>query len=354
MKSHAFSILLYEEIIMIEVKDLEIKYGDFVAVQNIDFHVEEGEFFTLLGPSGCGKTTTLQAIAGFLDPSEGKIFVGQENMTHVPVEKREIGMVFQSYALFPTMTVYDNIAYGLKVDRMDKEKISERVYELAKLVDLEEEQLEKNVSELSGGQQQRVAIARSLAKKPSVVLFDEPLSNLDAKLRKQLRQELKNIQRNTGMTAIYVTHDQQEALEMSNKIAVFNKGNIEQIGTPEEIYDNSATEFVCTFIGDANKLGADFIEYINKHSAVNLDKKKVHYLREEKISMYSNRQNHSIEIDAEIEHITFQGKAITYECKALDSNLKFVAHNRRGSNLTIGDKIKIYLDPTDILEYEVS
>src|SRR5690625_2719605 len=161
---------------MINVTDLEIKYGDFTAVHGIDFHVEEGDFFTLLGPSGCGKTTTLQAIAGFLNPSRGQVSVDDKDVTNVPVEKREIGIVFQSYALFPTMTVYDNIAYGLKVARMERQKMKERVYELARLVDLSEEQLQKNVSELSGGQQQRVAIARALAKEPSVVLFDEPRS----------------------------------------------------------------------------------------------------------------------------------------------------------------------------------
>lgn len=338
---------------MIEVKDLEVKYDDFIAVQDIAFHVEEGEFFTLLGPSGCGKTTTLQAIAGFLNPSQGKVFVDGTDMTNVPVEKREIGMVFQSYALFPTMTVYDNIAYGLKVKRMDKKKISDRVHELAKLVDLDEEQLQKNVSELSGGQQQRVAIARSLAKQPSVVLFDEPLSNLDAKLRKQLRQELKNIQRSTGMTAIYVTHDQEEALEMSSHIAVFNKGNIEQIGTPKEIYDNSASEFVCTFIGDANKLGPELVEYINSHSSANFDKEKVHYLREEKIGILPSHQNESVQVEAVIEQTTFQGKTISYECHALDSTLKFLVNNHQDANMQIGDKITIYIEPSDILEYEV-
>lgn len=338
---------------MINVEDLEIKYGDFTAVHGIDFHVEEGDFFTLLGPSGCGKTTTLQAIAGFLNPSRGKVFVDSRDVTQVPVEKRDIGMVFQSYALFPTMTVYDNIAYGLKVDRLGREKIEDRVHELAQLVDLSEDQLYKNVSELSGGQQQRVAIARALAKQPNVVLFDEPLSNLDAKLRKQLRKELKNIQKRTGMTAIYVTHDQEEALEMSNYIAVFNEGRIEQIGTPQEIYDQSATEFVCTFIGDANKIGPQTIDYINQHSSRPFDPKKVHYIREEKITLFADAHQEAIPGEAIVERIDFQGKTISYQCRFLDTPFKFIVNNNIDMPVSVGDAIKVYLDPENILEYEV-
>lgn len=339
---------------MINVTDLEIKYGDFTAVHGIDFHVEEGDFFTLLGPSGCGKTTTLQAIAGFLNPSRGQVSVDDKDVTNVPVEKREIGIVFQSYALFPTMTVYDNIAYGLKVARMERQKMKERVYELARLVDLNEEQLQKNVSELSGGQQQRVAIARALAKEPSVVLFDEPLSNLDAKLRKQLRKELKNIQKRTGMTAIYVTHDQEEALEMSNYIAVFNQGRIEQIGTPKEIYDQSATEFVCTFIGDANKIGPQAIDYINEYSSRRFDPKKVHYIREEKITLSPDMHEAAIRWPATVERIDFQGKTISYLCRFLDTEFKFIVNNNMDMQFDMGDQINVYLNPDNILEYEVN
>ncbi len=249
---------------MIEAKNIQVKYGDFIAIDDINFHVEKGNFFTLLGPSGCGKTTTLRAIAGFNEISKGKVLVDGRDISNVPVEKRGLGMVFQSYALFPTMTVYDNIAYGLEVDKKNKQVIDQRVKEVAEIVELNKAQLHKNVSALSGGQQQRVAIARALDKRPSIVLFDEPLSNLDAKLRKQLHKELKEIQHNTGMTAVYVTHDQEEALELSDYIAVFNNGRIEQIGTPNEIYNHSATEFVCNFIGNANFLPPETVNYLHQ------------------------------------------------------------------------------------------
>ena len=179
---------------LIRFQDIQVKFGDFVAIQNLNLDIKEGEFFTFLGPSGCGKTTTLRTLVGFITPSKGKMIVDGEDLTNTPIEKRQIGMVFQSYALFPTMSVYENIAFGLKVQKVKKEEIKKRVEELAKVVDLKDEQLLKNVSELSGGQQQRVAIARALALAPKIIVLDEPLSNLDAKLRKQLRKELKKLQ----------------------------------------------------------------------------------------------------------------------------------------------------------------
>ena len=247
---------------MIQLKDIGVRFGDFQALKDINIHVKEGEFFTFLGPSGCGKTTTLRTVTGFIDPVEGTVIVKGKDITHVPVEKRNIGMVFQNYALFPTMTVYENIAFGLRVKKMDKAEIDKLVREMAAKVDLTEVQLMRKVAELSGGQQQRVAIARALVTKPAIMCLDEPLSNLDAKLRVQLRNELKELQAKFGITTIYVTHDQEEALTLSDQIAVFNKGVIEQIGTPYEIYNNSATEFVCNFIGDINKLEAKTITEI--------------------------------------------------------------------------------------------
>ncbi|MGO4936249.1 ABC transporter ATP-binding protein [Fundicoccus sp. Sow4_H7] len=339
---------------MIEVNNLEIKYGDFTAIDNISFHVKQGEFFTFLGPSGCGKTTTLRAIAGFNSPSKGQIIVNDRDITHLAVEKREIGMVFQSYALFPTMTVFDNIAYGLKVDRKSKAEIQERVLELAQLVQLSENQLQKNISDLSGGQQQRVAIARALAKKPEIILFDEPLSNLDAKLRKQLRQELKRIQRETGMTTIYVTHDQEEALEMSDRIAVFNNGVIEQIGTPRDIYSNSQTEFVCNFIGEANYLGPKLIEDFNRLAGESrFDVAKRHYIRQEKVK-FAQTSPRDVALDAAIVDEIFTGTFSTFRCHILDTDLKTV--EKLDGNHVVGNKesIKLYMNPDDILEYEVS
>ncbi len=337
---------------MIEVKNLQVKYGDFIAINDVNLEIKEGEFFTLLGPSGCGKTTTLRAIAGFIDPSEGTIEVNGKNIISTPVEKRGLGMIFQSYALFPTMTVYDNIAYGLKIGKKSKAEIEERVYELAELVELNEEQMDKNVSDLSGGQQQRVAIARALAKKPGIVLFDEPLSNLDAKLRKQLRLELKRIQRETGMTAIYVTHDQDEALEISDHIAVFNNGKIEQIGTPREIYDRSATEFVCNFIGDANFLGTPFIEYVNENTSnQSFNPKGRHYIREEKIKTWVPEGSTDLAIPAKIIEQIFYGTFSTYICEALGSTIRMIVKEDGNAMIESDKELTMYIDPNDILEY---
>ena len=338
---------------MIEIKDLQIKYGDFVAMDDVNLTIQKGEFFTLLGPSGCGKTTTLRAIGGFLTPSRGSIVIDGREVTHVPVEKRGLGMVFQSYALFPTMTVYDNIAYGLRVEKQDSKTIEQRVHELAQLVELNETQLKRNVSELSGGQQQRVAIARALAKNLDIVLFDEPLSNLDAKLRRQLRMELKRIQKETGMTAIYVTHDQEEALELSDHIAVFNNGFIEQVGTPQEIYDHSATEFVCHFIGDANYLAPQLIEYINQvQPERHFNPQNNHYLREEKIRFTTDEAFDLIALEAEIIETNFYGVYTSYTLKALDTVLRTINKRDGFEPKAVNGAVTVYIDPADILVYE--
>ena len=343
---------------MIEVKDLVIKYGDFVAINHINFNIDKGEFFTLLGPSGCGKTTTLRSIAGFIKPSHGQILIHGQDMVPVPVEERGIGMVFQSYALFPTMTVYDNIAFGLKVDGQSKTDINERVHELARLVELKSDHLDKNVSDLSGGQQQRVAIARALAKKPDIVLFDEPLSNLDAKLRKQLRSELKRIQAETGMTAIYVTHDQEEAMELSDHIAVFHDGKIDQIGTPEEIYNDSATEFVCNFIGEANRLSQDLMEYLNRNAKGPVfDLTKVHYIRNEKVKLWADpqaAQDHLVALEAQVKEAQFYGKFTNYVLDCMGTELKTLEKRDGNRDTYTEETLTIYLDPQDILEYEVN
>lgn len=339
---------------MIEIDDLQIKYGDFVAMDDVNLTIQKGEFFTLLGPSGCGKTTTLRAIGGFLTPSRGNIIIDGKDVTHIPVEKRGLGMVFQSYALFPTMTVYDNIAYGLRVEKQNQEVIDQRVHELATLVELNETQLKRNGSELSGGQQQRVAIARALAKNPEIVLFDEPLSNLDAKLRRQLRTELKRIQKETGMTAIYVTHDQEEALELSDHIAVFNNGFIEQVGTPQEIYDHSATEFVCNFIGDANRLGPELMEYISQiYPDFQFDPQNSHYLREEKIRFTSDGSSELIPLEAEVVETNFYGVYTSYTVKVFGTLLQTINKRDGFEPNQIEDKVTIYINPRDILAYEV-
>ena len=226
---------------------------DFKAVDNANLEIKPGSFVTLLGPSGCGKTTTLRMIAGFESPDEGEIYLGDEAINELTPNKRDTAMVFQSYALFPHYNVFDNVAYGLKLRKMDKAQIHDKVMEILDLVELSGME-GRMTNQLSGGQQQRVALARALVVEPSVLLFDEPLSNLDAQLRVSMRTEIRNIQQRVGITAVYVTHDQSEAMALSDQIIIMNKGVVSQIGTPQEIYYHPADEFVADFIGEANFL----------------------------------------------------------------------------------------------------
>ncbi len=244
--------------IELEVRGLTKRYAPQVTVGPISFEVRAGEFFSLLGPSGCGKTTTLRCIAGFESLSEGSIRLRGERLDDRPPHRRDVGLVFQNYALFPHLTVFDNIAFGLRLRRVAKTEIAARVESVLRLVDLAV-MAGRFPAQLSGGQQQRVAIARSLVLEPQILMFDEPLSNLDFKLRIQMRDELKSLQRRLGKTSIYVTHDQTEALALSDRIAVLSHGRIEQIGTPGEIYEQPATSFVAEFIGSSNLLAARIV-----------------------------------------------------------------------------------------------
>src|SRR6266436_7907764 len=237
--------------IELEVRELTKRYSPQVSVGPISFEVYEGEFFSLLGPSGCGKTTTLRCIAGFEALSGGSIRLHGERLDDKPPHRRDVGLVFQNYALFPHLTVFENIAFGLRLRRLAKSEIANRVGRVLQLVDLAE-MAARFPAQISGGQEQRVAIARSLVLEPRILMFDEPLSNLDFKLRIQMREELRNLQRRLGKTSIYVTHDQTEALALSDRIAVLSHGHIEQIGTPGEIYERPATVFVADFIGSSN------------------------------------------------------------------------------------------------------
>jgi spermidine/putrescine ABC transporter ATP-binding subunit len=241
--------------IELEVRGLSKRYSPQVTVGPISFEVHAGEFFSLLGPSGCGKTTTLRCIAGFESLSEGSIRLRGERLDDRPPHRRDVGLVFQNYALFPHLTVFGNVAFGLRLRRVAKPDIAARVDSVLRLVDLAT-MAGRFPAQLSGGQQQRVAIARSLVLEPQILMFDEPLSNLDFKLRIQMRDELKSLQRRLGKTSIYVTHDQTEALALSDRIAVLSHGRIEQIGTPGEIYEQPATSFVAEFIGSSNLLPA--------------------------------------------------------------------------------------------------
>lgn len=237
--------------INVGIRNAVKKYGDFVAIKNITLDVKKGEFFTLLGPSGCGKTTLLRMIAGFNTIEGGEILFGDKVINNLPAHKRDIGMVFQNYAIFPHMTVYDNVAYGLKARKVEKEEADVLIMEALETVQIAELK-DRMPSNLSGGQQQRVALARAIVIKPRILLMDEPLSNLDAKLRVEMRTVIKKLQRDLDITTIYVTHDQEEALAISDRIAVMDRGVVRQLGTPEGIYMRPSNKFVSNFIGTSN------------------------------------------------------------------------------------------------------
>ena len=336
---------------MIQLKDIVVKFGDFTALHDINVQVKEGEFFTFLGPSGCGKTTTLRTITGFIEPVSGTVTVKGRDITHVPIEKREIGIVFQSYALFPTMTVYDNIAFGLKIKKLKKQEIDQKVREIARKVDLSDEQLEKAVSQLSGGQQQRVAIARALVTGPAIICMDEPLSNLDAKLRVQLRNELKKMQKDFGITTIYVTHDQEEALTLSDRIAVFNKGYIEQIGTPNEVYNFSKTEFVCNFIGDINRLSDEVMQKL-KAAGADVDPGKHNYVRLERLHVNVDPLPGQVALDGKVTMREYYGLYIKYYIDLGSQTIKVIEKNDGVRIYEEGQTVKVILDPRDIMAYE--
>ena len=330
---------------MIQLDNIVVRFGTFEALHNINVTVGEGEFFTFLGPSGCGKTTTLRTITGFIDPVSGSIRVKGQDITHVPIEERNIGIVFQSYALFPTMTVYDNIAFGLKIKKLKKAEVDKRVREIAKKVDLSDEQLGKAVSQLSGGQQQRVAIARALVTGPAIICMDEPLSNLDAKLRVQLRNELKRMQQEFGITTIYVTHDQEEALTLSDRIAVFNKGSIEQIGTPNEVYNHSATEFVCNFIGDINRLSDDVSR------ALGADLSMHNYIRLERIHVNVPAKEGDVVLEGTVKSREYYGLYIRYSIDLGSQIIKVIEKNDGINIYEAGQRVKAVLNPRDIMAY---
>ena len=336
---------------MIQLQDIVVKFGDFTALHDINVQVKEGEFFTFLGPSGCGKTTTLRTITGFIEPVSGTVTVKGRDITHVPIEKREIGIVFQSYALFPTMTVYDNIAFGLKIKKLKKQEIDQKVREIARKVDLSDEQLQKAVSQLSGGQQQRVAIARALVTGPAIICMDEPLSNLDAKLRVQLRNELKKMQKDFGITTIYVTHDQEEALTLSDRIAVFNKGYIEQIGTPNEVYNFSKTEFVCNFIGDINRLSDEVMQKL-KAAGADVDPGKHNYVRLERLHVNVNPLPGQVALDGKVTMREYYGLYIKYYIDLGSQTIKVIEKNDGVRIYEEGQTVKVILDPRDIMAYE--
>ena len=245
---------------LIQFKNIVKEFDGKLVLKGVNLDIYENEFVTLLGPSGCGKTTLLRILGGFLTPNEGTVLFDGEDISKIPPYKREINTVFQKYALFPHMNVYNNIAFGLKIKKEPKDIIEQKVKRMLKLVNLEDF-ADKNVTEMSGGQQQRVAIARALVNEPSVLLLDEPLGALDLKLRQEMQHELKKIQQEVGITFIFVTHDQEEALTMSDKIVVMKDGEIQQIGSPTDIYNEPVNEFVANFIGESNIIEGVMLDY---------------------------------------------------------------------------------------------
>lgn len=249
---------------IIDLKNIRVMFDDEQVLDGLNLSIRDKEFITLLGPSGCGKTTTLRIIAGFLEPDEGEIVFEGKKLNGVPAFKRQVNTIFQRYALFPHLNVYENIAFGLRIKKQKEAEIKKSVKEMLKLVNLEGFE-KRRVTTLSGGQQQRVAIARAIANQPKVLLLDEPLAALDLKLRKDMQKELRNIQRKLGITFIFVTHDQEEALTLSDRVVVMDKGRIQQVGTPQDIYNEPQNAFVADFIGESNILDGTMIKdfYVN-------------------------------------------------------------------------------------------
>ena len=341
----------------VELRKLRKLYGKTVAVDGVDLDIGKGEFMTFLGPSGCGKTTTLRMIAGLIEPTEGEISVGGKLLSSpgtkvVPPEKRNMGMVFQSYAVWPHMTVFENVAFPLRNLKKSKEEIVKRVraaLELVKLDGLED----RYPSNLSGGQQQRVALARAMAIEPDILLFDEPLSNLDAKLREEMRFELKEIQRRIGVTSIYVTHDQAEAMAISDRIAVMSHGQIKQIGKPREIYDSPEDPFTAEFIGLANFFpgkatsektvclaGRQELE-IDGCRALNMGADVILSIRPHNIKIYKEVNKTRNELQGIVEKGAYLGDKVDYRVRVGDSILRI--QTPPGEVFTEGTKVCLHL-----------
>lgn len=338
----------------LELTNIYKSFGASVAVENFNLSVKQGEFVSFLGPSGCGKTTTLRMIAGFELPTSGAIAINGRDLTFVPPNKRNVGMVFQSYALFPNMTVAQNVGYGLKIAGKPKSEIEARVREMLSLIQMEKFS-NRYPYQLSGGQQQRVALARALAIRPEVLLLDEPLSALDAKIRFELRQEIRRIQQQLDITTIYVTHDQEEALSLSDRIVVMSHGKIEQVGTPFEIYNFPKTRFVANFVGSLNTADAEVLDPVNgivsvdgvqfisaegtKHRSKG-DKIKI-AIRPERFSFASEQKKANV-IDCTVEDITFLGAVVRILVKIGNTNFKMDTFNNPFLDLPqIGSKQQI-------------
>lgn len=327
-----------------------------VAVDSINLEIQEGELVTLLGPSGCGKTTTLRMIAGFEIPTAGQVFLGGKDITHLTPDQRDTAMVFQNYAIFPHMTVADNVGFGLSLRKVPKAEIAQRVDSILELVGLAG--LGKRMpDQLSGGQQQRVALARAIITEPKVLLFDEPLSNLDAKLREQMRLEIRRIQQHLGITAVYVTHDQSEAMAISDRIVVMNKGRIEQMGTPWEIYNRPKTSFVADFIGQVNFVEAEVVGSSQGKLDVKVWGKVITIEHEERIPQGTLvnlvLRPESVHLDAEqayatgvVNKVVYLGSVVEYDLIVQETNLHAVVSSPIEKGIhSVGDQVSVYFSP---------
>ncbi|HBG74165.1 MAG: spermidine/putrescine ABC transporter ATP-binding protein [Chloroflexi bacterium GWB2_49_20] len=338
----------------LELNNINKYFGKTAAVENFNLQVERGELVSFLGPSGCGKTTTLRMVAGFETPTQGRVIINNEDVTHKSPNQRDVGMIFQSYALFPNLTVAGNIGFGLKIAKKPAEEIHKRVQDMLDLIHMPDYG-NRYPYQLSGGQQQRVALARALALSPDVLLLDEPLSALDAKIRVSLRSEIRAIQQELGITAIYVTHDQEEALSISDRIVVMYNGHIEQIGSPFQIYNFPETAFVASFIGTLNSFNAEVTDLTNNvlrvgdlrlTTAENLEDRKVGdkvmiAIRPERLNFSSDLKKANL-IDCTIENITFLGSIVRIQVKVGDLRLHMDTFNNPFLELPkIGDKAEI-------------
>ncbi|NMM43304.1 ABC transporter ATP-binding protein [Rhodospirillaceae bacterium KN72] len=326
--------------ISVELKDVVKRYGAFTAVHNTNLDIEDGSFLTLLGPSGCGKTTTLRMIAGLTSITEGDVLIKGRRVNDLPIHKRNLGIVFQNYALFPHKSVFDNVAFGLKYRNVAKADAAKRVKDALELVQLPQ-MADRMPSQLSGGQQQRIALARAIVIQPDVLLLDEPLSALDANLREDMRIELKKIQHTLGVTTVFVTHDQSEALAMSDKIVVMSAGHVEQVGTPEEVYNSPASEFVAGFLGNSNILDATVSDAAEGRAKLDVDglgtiladtggralskggKVKVS-IRAEKLYLDADGEDDSSSFSADVGTVDYQGQVARYFLTVGDRQLQAI------------------------------
>lgn len=348
----------------IRLEHVSKRFDKFVAVDDLNLHINEHDFITLLGPSGCGKTTTLRMIAGLETPTEGRITIGDkvvfdaETGVNISPAKRDIGFLFQNYALWPHMTVYDNIAFGLENLKWKKDDIKARVDEMLKMLKIEEF-VARYPAELSGGQQQRVAIARTLAPKPQVLFMDEPLSNLDAKLRVQMRTEIRRIQQEVGITAIYVTHDQSEAMAISDKIIIMDKGIVAQMGTPHEIYYHPVNEFVADFIGEANFLHGPMLGEDSGYAVLDIEGNKTRVELSPKMKV---GENYTVVLRPEAASLAdegglpckvvlscFMGSYQNYHVKVGDTLVKLEEHNPKNKKIyNVGDSCHLVFDAASV------